>query len=193
MTAEPIEPFWPELLRELRASQFADLEGAEAAVVLPVSDDLITRLLRARMPSGAPVRDLDVRSIGDNTLAVQFRLKQPTFLPPITIRLRIEVQPDLPGAPVIGLRVLSQGVAALAGPAARLFPFLPPGVSLDGDRMTVRLDTLLRRFGAAEVLPYLSTLEIHAAPHRLIVTVRAALPAGVRMVGPGGRTAGDAP
>lgn len=167
---------WRAIVEELRRAQFADIEGAEGAFVLPVSDRLLTRLVRARVPASAPIRDLVLRADGDDELSVQVRLRQPAFLPAFTIRLRIETQPRLPHVPVLLLRLRSHGLAALAGPVARLFDALPPWLAFEGERLEVRIDRLFAAFAADEWLGYLSLLELHTLPHRFVLSVRGGLP-----------------
>lgn len=173
-----------DILDELRASQFSDIEGAEAAIVLPVSDQLVSRLIAQRLPRDAPIHEFELRADGDDVLSVSFRLRQPAFLPPFRIRLRIEHQPELPRSPVLVFRLLSQGLAALAGPAARLFAVLPPGVELDRDRVIVRLEELQLHPSWREVLSHLSVLEVHTVPRRLVLTVRGGLLGPVQVIAP---------
>ncbi|MGE3512156.1 MAG: hypothetical protein AB7N65_25105, partial [Vicinamibacterales bacterium] len=169
-------PFWQTIFEELRANSYADLEGAEAAAVLPVSDRLVTRIIRERLPADAPIRDVDLRADGDEQITVRFRVTRPAFFPPFTVRLRIEQQPTLPHTPVLRLRLLSHGLVALAAPAARLLGALPPGVSLNGDRLNLHIDRLLVSAGVGDVLPHLSLLELHVLPTRLVFTVRGGVP-----------------
>lgn len=171
-----VNAMWRALLAEARASQFRDFEGAEAAFVLPVSDQLLTRLVRELLPTRPPLRDVIVVAEAEDVLTVQFRLTQTTLVPPVRIRLRIEQQPRFPAAPALVLRLLSHGIAALASPVARLFPVLPPGIVLNGDRLTIDVGRLLVERGLGEARGFLTLLEIHTIPHRLVVTVRGALP-----------------
>jgi len=172
-----MSPFWQTILDELRASRYVELEGAEAAAVLPVSDRLVTRIIRERLPADGPIRDVDLQADGDEQITVHFRVTRPAFFPPFTVRLRIEQQPALPHAPVLRLRVLSKGLVALAAPAARLFGALPPGVSLSGDRLDIHIDQLLVSAGVGDVLSRLSLVELHVLPRRLVFTVRGGVPA----------------
>jgi len=166
------------ILNRLRQTQFADLEGAEAAVVLPISDRLLTELIRYAVPAVTQLREFAVRASSDNILTISLRLAQPAFLPAFNIRLHIEAQPQLPSSPILQLRVLSRGLAALAGPITAFLDALPPGVSLEGDRLSINLITALERYGAAEVLSHLSIGQLTTSEGRVVITLRGAFQTG---------------
>jgi hypothetical protein len=164
------------LLREQQAANFADVAGANGFVILPISDRLLSRLIAERLPPSAPVSDLELSADAGNELAVRVRLTRAAFLPPITVRFVIERQPRLPESPVIELRMMSEGLAALAGTALKFVDVLPPGVRLEGDKVSIDLAALAAQYGVAEVLPYLTDLEITTTVGRVVFTVRAAVP-----------------
>ncbi len=164
------------LLREQRATGFADLEGTRAALTVPVSDRLLTRVIASRLPSSLPmIRELDLRAVAGNQLVIVLRAG-PAFLPSLTIRLEIEQQPVLPSSPVLVLRIVSQGLAALGNSALRFLQALPPGLRLDGDRLYVNLATLLERYGAGGALTHLSSLEIATIEGRIVISAQAQIP-----------------
>jgi len=99
------------LLQAQRAAGFPDLAGAETFLTLPVSDRLINRILADRLPRGGIVSAMDIEAMAENQFSVRVRLGQSALLPPIRVVLAIERQPDLPGFPVIGLRIVSPGIA----------------------------------------------------------------------------------
>jgi hypothetical protein len=166
------EPWWAAWLREQRVAGFPAFEGAEGGLRLPVPDRLVTEAIAHRLSPPVPVRELDLRAEPGNQFVV--RLK-PALLPPLALRFQIDRQPELPHSPVLVLRLARQGLAALAGPLVRVLPALPAGIRMDGDRILVDLATLLRRHGAADVLDYLSELEIATDAGRFVVSVRAAV------------------
>jgi hypothetical protein len=170
------QPWWAALLREQHAAGFPDVEGAEGSLRLPVSDRFLNRLIAQRIPPAGPIGQVDVQAEAGNQLKVRVRLARPSFLPAFTVRLRIERQPQLPDSPVIGFRLLSEGLAALAGPAMRFFEVLPKGIYLAGDLLTVDLATLVEQQGAGEAFRHIRHLELTTEPGRLIVSARAALP-----------------
>src|SRR5690349_12484930 len=163
-------------LDEQRAAGFRDLAGARVAFDLPIPDRLITQLIGERLPASAPVSDLDLRAQSGNQLYVRVRLKKASFLPPIGVRFAIERQPDLPASPLLVLRLVSEGIAAFAGPALRMFDVLPPGIRFDGTRFYIDLAALAARYGAADVLRYLTSMAVATEPGLVIVSARAEVP-----------------
>lgn len=168
---------WLDLLRQQHASGFADVAGARAQVAIPISDRLLTRLVAEAIPPSAPVRDLELRARSDNRFYIRARLTRPGFLPPISIGLIIDSQPQLPSTPVIALRLESAGLSSLAGVASRALAVLPPGIEFRDDKIVVDLRTLLDRRGVADALDYLEYLEITTVEGAFVVAFRAAVPA----------------
>ena len=118
------------LLAAQRAAKFDAFSGATAALVVPVSDRLISDVVSRQLPDA--IRELDIEAQSGNQLTVALRLRKPAWLPRLTIKLAIDRQPRLPEAPVLVLRLLSHGaLAALAGPAAK---FLTVRAAMDRDR-----------------------------------------------------------
>jgi hypothetical protein len=162
-----------QLLLEQQRAGFPDLGGAHAAVTVPVSEQLVTRMIREWLPPSAPVRDVDLRARAGNTVTVGFRAARPAFLPRFTVPLAIEQQPDLPSTPVIVLRLLrSGGLMSFAAPLLRYFKVLPPGVSVEGDLIRVHLQELLEQHGQAEALQYVKELRVETDDGRLILSVQ---------------------
>ena len=171
----PIEPWWLTLLREQQATNFAGLAGAHASFTIPISDRLLSRIIADRLPRSSPVSELQLHAEDGNQMVVSVKLGRLAFLPPVRIRLTIERQPDLPASPILVLRMVLEGVAALAGPALRFLEGLPPGVRLEQDRLHVDLATLLRHYGAEAALSFVTALELTTAAGRVIVSGRLAL------------------
>jgi hypothetical protein len=167
---------WRTLLDNLRATEFADVSGTDLAVRAPVSDRLMTALVRTRIPDTAFVRDVDVRAGRDNEVTVRFRLTKPAFLPPLSIRLQIAQQPVLPDSPTLHLRIRSHGLVSLASVVTRFVPFLPPWVSLNGDLVVVDGHALAAQYAAADFLRLLTHLALTTDDGRFVVEARAALP-----------------
>jgi hypothetical protein len=170
------EPWWAALLREQLAAGFPDLQGAEGWLRLPISDRLLTRVVLARIPASVPISDFDLIAEDGNQVMVRVRVGKPSFLPPFRVRFAIEQQPALPHSPVLVLRMMSQGIAAFAGPAMRFFQALPPEVGVIGDRIHVDIAALLGRHGVGHVLAFLSQLEVTTEQGRVIVAARGRLP-----------------
>jgi hypothetical protein len=171
-----LDTWWVTLLRAQQSDGFADLAGADVSMTLPVSDRLLSTLIAQRLPRSAPIRDFDLIAHAGDEIAVRVRLAKPAFLPAIQVRLAIVQQAVLPHAPTIVLEMVSQGMAALAGNALRFVDALPPGVRFDGRRIFVDLAEILRRQNAAELLTYLTDLQVTTTEHRLIVRARLRVP-----------------
>jgi hypothetical protein len=158
------------ILRELQASGFADLAGARASATIPVSDRLATKLVVARLPRSSPVRDVELRAAAGNTVVVGLRLARPAFLPRFEITVHIEQQPVLPESPTFVVRVgLPRGLAAIAGPALRIFDALPDGVRMRDDLVTIDLRAVLQRYDAEDILDYIDRLELTTVEGALLL------------------------
>src|SRR4051812_10320935 len=103
-----MEPWWRTLLREQQRAGFADIAGASASVVLPISDRLLTQLAAERMPPNW-VSEITVHAEPGEQFSVRVRLAKLSFLPSIRVRLRIHRQPAFPAAPVLVLRLVTEG------------------------------------------------------------------------------------
>jgi hypothetical protein len=172
----PNEPWWLALLREQQATHFADLAGAHASFTIPVTDRLLSRVIANRLPPSSPISELQLHAGDGNQVTVSVKLARLAFLPAVRVRLTVEQQPALPASPILVLRMVFEGVAALAGPALRFLEGLPPGIRVDKDRLYVDLATLLAQYQAAEALSYLTSLELTTARGQVIVSGRLALP-----------------
>jgi hypothetical protein len=164
------DPRLVQILERLRASRFAAIQGARVSLSIPVSEALLNELIAAVMPPSAPVRDLHVRPQAGNRLAVRGRASRLDFLPPVTISLQIEQQPQLPDRPLV-VRILSlPGLLSVAG--SLLSPgSLPPGVRLERERVLVDVRQLLERQGLGEVVPLIERLNVSSEDGRLLLDV----------------------
>jgi hypothetical protein len=159
------------ILEELRATRFADLQGARVSASIPISERLLNSLVAASLPPGAVVRDVTLHPKAGNRISVRARIARADFLPPLTVTAEIERQPELPDGPLV-LRVLSlPGLMALAGAAVSLTAALPPGVRLDEGRLFVDVRILLQRHGLDEWLALMESLRVTAEEGRLIADV----------------------
>jgi hypothetical protein len=171
-----MEPWWTRVLREQQATGFADLAGATASLTLPMSDRFVSRLIAIHLPASSPVGEVDVCAESGNQIVLRVRVARLAFVPQVRVRLLIERQPVLPSSPVIVFRIMSEGLAALAGTALRFLKVLPPGVQLDGDRLHVNLAQLLDSYGLSDVVAYLTHLQVTTAETRIVLVVHAAVP-----------------
>jgi long-subunit fatty acid transport protein len=71
---------------------------------------------------------------------------------------------------VLALRITSlPGLVSAAGFGAANFNVLPPGVSMQGDRVLVDAAALLRQHGAAAILPFVDRAKITTTEGRTLV------------------------
>jgi len=169
------EPVWRQLLRDQQAANFSDVAGAHASFVLPVSDALVSRLIAQQASPDWPVTIVEVQAQAANQFVVAVRLKRPSFLPLFRVRFVIERQPQWSSSPVMGLRLIPDGLSALATPFLKFVKNLPPGVAFDGSRLELDLLVLLDRFPVRDVLRYVTDLAVTTEERRFVVSVRAAL------------------
>ena len=172
------EPWLRTLLREQQGSGFPDLAGADAAMVLPVSDRLLSAVVSSRFSADAPVRSLQITAEAGDRFAVRVRLSKPTLVPPITVRFAVVQQPELPGPAELVCAPVSDGLGALLGPLVRLFATLPPWIRWSENRFVIDLPALAAQQGVAEYMSYVSELTLRTVPGRFVLTVRMTLPDG---------------
>jgi hypothetical protein len=162
-----------DLLQRLRASGFRDLAGARVTAAVPISEGLLNDVLAASLPPNAPVRGVSIRPEAGNHFSVRIVPKM-ALLPAISLRLTVERQPELPSSPVLVLRMVTLGgLFGLAGGA--IAGLLPPGVTLDAERILVDLHTIAAQRGAAEVFQHLTALQVETLPGRVVLRVDAAI------------------
>jgi hypothetical protein len=159
------------LLRQ-QSEGFPGFTGAHVAAFIPISASVLNELIARTLPESAPVADLQIEPQDGNTIRVHLRIARAPLIPPLTVTLLIERQPQLPESPVLVLRLASSGLTVLARAASRFFDALPPGLRMENDLMLVDIAELLRQRGASEWLQYVKAFEITTAPGAVLVTIR---------------------
>jgi hypothetical protein len=172
---DDMEPRFIQLVMRQQAAGFADVRGALATLVLPVSDRLLNEIVAENLPPAGHVREVQLHAQTGNRIGVRVKLGSPSFLPPLNVTLVIEAQPVLPASPVLVFRLEVGGLLALAGPALRFLDGLPPGIRLEGDRLYVDFAKLLAARGLDSWLAYIEQLNVTTAEGALIVSINAAL------------------
>lgn len=163
------DPRLEAILTRLRATGFAELAGASAAISIPLPAALLTELAAAAVPPSAPFRALTIQPRDANRVRVSAKLKRAEFLPPISLTVEIERQPELPDRPLV-LRLLSiPGVLAIAGGALSMAATLPPGIRFEQERVFVDVQLLLQRQGFGEWLKFISALRVRSEEGRVVV------------------------
>ena len=160
------------LLTQLEASGFEDLRGADVSATVPISERLLNAFIQQSIPPSLPIRDLHVSPREGGRFDVRLRVGSSSLLPPLKLVLRIERQPDLPSSPVLVLRLETNALMSLAGPALRFLDALPRGVRLERDLLYVDIASLLAQRGLDRYLRYARQLELHTSDATVIVRIR---------------------
>jgi hypothetical protein len=163
------------ILLQQQAAGFPGFTGAHVAAFVPVSAAVVDEFIARTLPESAPVSDIQIEPQAENTIRVRLRIARAPLIPPLTVTLLIERQPQFPDSPILVLRLASSGLTVLARAANRFFEALPPGVRMENDELLVDFAELLRQRGAADWLRYIQALEITTAPGAVLVSVRASI------------------
>ena len=165
-----------EILRHLQSTGFRDLSGARISGTVPVSERLIDEIVASAVRPGGPVREVRVHPLPGDTFSVRVAPRA-SLLPSITLRLEIDRQPEFPTSPVLVLRMATMGgLFGLAAAALPIAGMLPPGVRLDGDRILVDLRAIAADRDAADLLEYVTGLQLHTEDGRVVLHVDLSIP-----------------
>src|SRR6185369_11167982 len=97
-------PSLAQRMRETLGIDLQEIAGATVSGEIPIAAAAINRIIAERLAaSETPVVSAVVapRDAGHLTVHVKLRAR---FVPPLSVEVRIEQQPELPGRPVLGLR-----------------------------------------------------------------------------------------
>jgi hypothetical protein len=172
-----VDSFAAELIAAVRQSGFRDIAGSRLSITLPVSRALINRIVNhALARTTAPVSAIDIRpQDGDRFEAIVTLTSK--VAPPLPVRFNVDRQPQFPDSPALVLRwSFLGGFGAIATRFVGGLARLPPGVRLEEDRLFVDVRTLLANQPAAEVLPFITRLELHTAADRATLDVDLQVP-----------------
>lgn len=162
-----------DLLQRQQSAGFPDLAGAAAAATIPIGDRLLNELIAKSLPSGGPVREVQLACEDGNQIKVTLRVAAGGLTLPFNVRLLIDEQPAMPHRPILALRLTGvTRLLSMAGPS-KFLDVLPPGISVDGDRILINVELLLAHYGRGDLLRYLTGLTVTTAPHALLVAVNA--------------------
>ena len=166
MSASPLDP-----LRVLFGDQLQELTGAVARGEVPLTTGVVNRLIAQKLgQANAPIISAVVETYPGERFSVQLRPRGP--IPLLNVDVEIVRQPSLPSDATLGMRWSLRGLgrlALLAGPLVSFFKALPPGIRVDGDRLSVDLHTLMRLQGYGELVPLLTGVRVLTADRRFVV------------------------
>jgi hypothetical protein len=164
-----------EVLHRLQSTGFSDLAGARVSADVPIPEHLINEVVAAALPPNLPLREVSIRPEAGDQFSVRLTPRT-AMLPPITVKLAIERQPDFPQSPVLVLRMKTMGgLFGFASAALPLGNMLPPGVRLDGERILVDLRAMTAQKGIADLLQYVRELRVTTEDGRVILHLNAAV------------------
>jgi hypothetical protein len=170
----PIALLCQDLLQRQLRDGFPDLVGTDVTATIPISDRAINELIAGLLPAGGKIREVTIASEAGNQVTVKVRLSGPAVLPTIPVTLAIEDQPDLPSRPVLGLRLShASRFVALAASALPAMVTLPPGITMDHDRILIDLRRLLAERGLDTWLEYVTDLRLTTSPGAVVLGIRA--------------------
>jgi len=155
-----------DILRQRLGIELRDLAGAHVSGEIPLSEDLANRLIAERISQHPQVAGAIVHAQEDDAVEIQV-VPRMRLLPPLTIRMHVERQPEFPHHPTLLLRwsmPAAGPLARLAAPVVSYFKTLPPGIVMEGDHIAVDLGELLASRGMAEVIGLIRRLEVHTRP-----------------------------
>ncbi|MEO6213258.1 MAG: hypothetical protein ABIP65_06490 [Vicinamibacterales bacterium] len=170
---KPADNSFLEILSRLQSTQFRDLAGARFSGSIPISARLIDEVVAASIPPNAPVREVRVHPEPGDRFSVRISPRA-AFLPSLTLKLQIARQPELPGSPVLVLRMATMGgLMGFASAALPIASMLPPGVRLEGEHIFVDVRELAAQRGLGDVLGYIRQIRVSTDSGRIVVEVDA--------------------
>ena len=171
-----MHPLILDLLQRQHRDGLPGLAGSDVTATIPISDLVINELIAALLPHGGKIREVRVEAEAGNRVTARIRLSGPVALPTIPVTLAIEDQPDLPERPILGLR-LSQAsrFVALAASALPTMVTLPPGITLDHDRILIDIRRILADRGMDAWLGYVTDLRVTTSDGAVVLGIRAGI------------------
>lgn len=152
----------------LQTTGLRDIAGARLTGTLPISEKLLNELVAASIPANGRVKEATIHPESGNRFSVRAKLAGPAFLPPVSMTLTIDRQPELPASPQLVLKMSGlPGLMSFAGAAFSINDMMPPGVTLHGDRVVIDLGEMLARYGLRDWLTYAERLRIITEEGRL--------------------------
>jgi hypothetical protein len=158
---------------QLLGPDLQEIGGTVVAGEIPISDAVINRVVgEALAGRNLPVTAVRIEAEDDGRLMANVSIRGPRLIPQIRIAAAIDRQPEMPQSPVLGLRWSLPGMGPLAmfaSPFLSQLKSLPPGIRIEGDRILIDIAQVLRQQGLADVLRYVTGLQIGTRRGRVIV------------------------
>jgi len=166
-------------VRQALGIELPEISGTLFAGEIPLRNALVNRLVAQRLAmTQSPVAGVRIEAHDDDRLTIVLSMRG-SIMPEVRIAARIEQQPQFPGPAVLGLRWTVPGMGPLslfAGPALSYFKKLPPGISVEGDRIEIALAELLRSRNLGELMDYITRVNVTAREGALLVEFAVRVP-----------------
>jgi hypothetical protein len=166
VNASPLDP-----LRAVFGAELQDLSGTVVSGEVPVTTGLINRLIAQKLATAnTPIVSAEIETTPGDSCTVHLRPKGP--IPLLNVDAVIDQQPQLPVNPVLAMRWSLRGLGPLAmfaAPIVSYFKALPPGITLDRERLSVNVHTLLRSRGYGDIIPLLTGVRVSTRERRFVV------------------------
>jgi hypothetical protein len=166
-----VNPSPLEALRKVFGDRLEGLAGSVIAGEIPVTADIVNRLLATQLASSdTPISSAEVVVLDHDAFTVHLRPRGP--LPMLRVDVVIDRQPELPAQPILGMRWTLRGLGPLAMFAAPVISYLralPAGIRLEGDRVSVNVEEMLRQRGFADLVPLLTGLRVTTRDRRFVL------------------------
>jgi hypothetical protein len=167
-----VDSYALQLLTDLQQSGFRDISGSRLSTRIPVSRDLLNRIVaHALEASTAPVTGVDIRPLDGDRFDVVITLKW-RLAPTIKVGVVIERQPEFPASPVLVLRwSLLGGLGVMASRLIASLDRLPVGIQLKDDTLVLDIPALAGSGPASQVLPFVKAMELHTHADSTVIIV----------------------
>lgn len=166
MSPSPLDP-----LRPVFGARLESLAGAVVSGEVPITAQIVNGLIaRTLATSDAPIAGAEVVVLEHDAFTVHVKPRAP--LPSVRVDVVIDRQPELPAQPMIGMRWALRGLGPLgmlAAPFMSSLKRLPAGVRLDGDRIWVNVEELLRQRGLGDIVPLLTRARVTTKDQRFVI------------------------
>ena len=166
MSPSPLDP-----LRQVFGERLEALAGSVVAGEVPITAQIVNRLIASALAkSDAPITGAEVVVLEHDAFTVHVKPRAP--LPTVRVDVVIDRQPELPAQPMVGMRWALRGLgplAMLATPFLSSLKRLPAGVRLDGDRIWVNVEELLRQRGLGDIVPLLTRARVTTSEQRFMI------------------------
>jgi len=166
VSPSPLDP-----LRQVFGERLEALAGSVVSGEVPITAEIVNRLIAQKLATlDAPIAGAEVVVLEHDAFTVHVKPRAP--LPALRVDVVIDRQPELPEQPMVGMRWALRGLgplAMLAAPFLASLKRLPAGVRLDGDRVWINVEELLRQRGLGEIVPLLTRARVTTKDRRFVI------------------------